>query len=368
MRPFTTLELAMLVTAADGLGFIANNNDSQTTRKRLQTTKALLAEQKESSEPQDYGLYDTIPVGLGFQTYQESLDEAIELVRDFRILAVWLFAAGDGNEEYKKWADALREASANRRGGEGIKTQIWVQVGTVADALEVARLCGNETVLVAQGSDAGGHGLAKNAGLMTLVPETRDALDNAGFKDVPILAAGGIMDGRGVAAALALGADGVVLGTRLLMASEAGTPEGFRAHLLEASDGGVSTVRTRLFDELRGTGDFPAGFNGRALVNQSIREQQGGVEESKLEEEYKNALQEPNSKNGYGPEGRLVEYAGTGVGLTKEVKPVLEIMLEVRKGTCTSIEELTKISKRPEVSLSMSALENKIAADSHGRD
>ena len=343
MRPFSSPKLALKVTGAGGLGFIPNNNDTQITRSHIQ--QVLDSQANVKNFERTSLTVDTPCLGVGFQTYQESLEEAVGLVRDFRLPAVWLFAAGGGNEEYKKWADALREASANRESEQTLKTQIWVQVGTVADALEVVRLCGKETLLVIQGADAGGHGLAHNAGLMTLLPEVRDALDTAGFKDVRLLGAGGIIDGRGAAAALALGADGVVMGTRFLAASEATTPERFRAQLLNASDGGVNTFRTRLFDELRGTGDFPAGYDGRALVNRTLEDQQKGVPDNELEEQYKNALKEKDTSDGYGVEGRLVEYAGTGVGLVKEIKTGSEISKEVRKDMGIALEKALNFSR-----------------------
>ncbi|KAI4141022.1 MAG: hypothetical protein LQ340_007748 [Diploschistes diacapsis] len=320
MRPFSTPGLALAVSSSGGLGFIPNNHDPRTTRQHLLQILSSLLENRASNPNLPS---DTPPVGVGFQTYQESVDEAVALVRDFKVPVVWLFAAREGAREYAEWAKALREVDE--------AVQVWVQVGTVADALEVARLCGEETVIIAQGSDAGGHQLAKAAGIMTLLPEVKDALAAAGFPDLPVLAAGGIVDGRGAAAALALGADGVVMGTRFLAAEEAGVPEGFREHLLEAWDGGVSTVKTRLFDELRGTGNFPKEYDGRALVNRSVKEDLEGLDKEEAMERYKRALGKKEGEIGYGVEGRLVSYAGTGVGLVRDIKPAKEIIEEIRR-------------------------------------
>ena len=320
MRPFSSPQLAQIVSLAGGLGFIPNNNDTNTTREHL---RQLLSSLNELSISNPNLPKDKIIIGVGYQTYQESLDEAVALLRDFDIPAIWLFASGAGNAEYAQWAKALR--------GVRPHTKIWVQVGTAADALEVVQLCGRDTTLVVQGTDAGGHGLAKNAGLLTLLPETRDTLSTGGFREVPVLAAGGILDGRGAAAAFALGADGVVMGTRFLATPEASTPEAFVKQILDTSDGGVNTTRTRLFDELRGTGDFPAGFNGRALINESVTEEEEGVDLKTSRKRYEEALNSKDLREKYGEKGRLVSYAGTGVGLVHEVKSAKEIVEEVRR-------------------------------------
>jgi nitronate monooxygenase len=82
-----------------------------------------------------------------------------------------------------------------------------------------------------QGSDAGGHGPCPGAGIVSLVPETRGTLDREGFSGIGIFAAGGISDGRGIAAALACGANGVVMGTRFLASTEVELPaEAYRPY------------------------------------------------------------------------------------------------------------------------------------------
>jgi nitronate monooxygenase len=113
---------------------------------------------------------------------------------------------------------------------------------TVAEAraLEAA----GADAIIAQGWEAGGHrgSFSDSAGLvgtMALVPQVVDAVQ------VPVVAAGGIADGRGIAAAFALGASGVQLGTAFLACPEAATPLPHRVRLQEASDDG--TVLTRIF-------------------------------------------------------------------------------------------------------------------------
>lgn len=115
---------------------------------------------------------------------------------------------------------------------------VWEQVGTVEDALR-AQGDGID-VIVAQGWEAGGHNYG---GLPTfvLVPTFRDALGD----DQLLLAAGGIVDGRGVAAALCLGADGVWVGTRLVATPEANVHPEHHKRILSST--GTDTIRSSIF-------------------------------------------------------------------------------------------------------------------------
>jgi nitronate monooxygenase len=93
-------------------------------------------------------------------------------------------------------------------------------------------------VIVAQGIDAGGHGAAEGASIISLVPELRTV-----FPRTPILAAGGIGDARGVLAALSLGADGVVMGTRFAASAESAIADKAKDLILNTHDAGVTTKR-----------------------------------------------------------------------------------------------------------------------------
>ena len=92
-------------------------------------------------------------------------------------------------------------------------------------------------VVAAQGTEAGGH--TGEIGAMALIPQTVDAVH------IPVLAAGGIVDGRGVVAALALGAQGAVIGTRFIASNESQAAQGYREAIVEAHDD--STMRTRAY-------------------------------------------------------------------------------------------------------------------------
>jgi nitronate monooxygenase len=132
-------------------------------------------------------------------------------------------------------------------------------------------------VVVAQGAEAGGHGMNALEGRSTfsLVPELADALA-ARSPATLLLAAGGVADGRGLAAALALGADGVVMGSRLWASAESLAARGAVAAALRAT--GDDTARSAVFDVLRRK-QWPAPYDFRALRNGLHRQWESRVEE-----------------------------------------------------------------------------------------
>jgi nitronate monooxygenase len=121
-------------------------------------------------------------------------------------------------------------------------------------------------VVVAQGTEAGGHGARRST--FPLVPEIADHLAKRSPETL-LLAAGGIADGRGLAAALMLGADGVVVGSRFWSSKEALTPTAATDRAALAT--GDHTVRTRAIDLLRGT-PWPSEFSFRVVENDFTRE------------------------------------------------------------------------------------------------
>ncbi|MET4101489.1 nitronate monooxygenase [Roseovarius sp. MBR-78] len=133
------------------------------------------------------------------------------------------------------------------------------QVQSLCDAQRAAE-CGAR-VIVAQGSEAGGHG--ERRGTITLVPELADWL--AGHSsDTLLLAAGGIADGRGLAAALMLGADGVLMGSRLWASAEAEVSHAMTDAAIAAT--GDATIRSTVMDAARGL-RWPARYTARVLRN-----------------------------------------------------------------------------------------------------
>lgn len=143
-------------------------------------------------------------------------------------------------------------------------TRVWAQVGSVAEARQAAAL--EVDALIVQGAEAGGHNRAE-ASTFALLPAVRSAV-----AALPLIAAGGIVDGRGLVAALALGAEAVWCGTRFLASVEAQAHDGYKQRVVEAGVG--DTVRTTLFGP-----EWP-GQTMRVLRNRVVREWAGREDEA----------------------------------------------------------------------------------------
>jgi nitronate monooxygenase len=144
------------------------------------------------------------------------------------------------------------------------------QVQTVAMAREAA--AAGADIIVAQGRDAGGHG-GRVRGTFGLVPAVVDAV-----APIPVVAAGGVADGRGLAAALALGAAGVSMGTRFTATRESLWTDARKAIVMAGL--GDETVQTRLYDTLNDP-DWPLEFPARLLRNATTarwEDDQGALE------------------------------------------------------------------------------------------
>ncbi|KAL8696988.1 MAG: hypothetical protein Q9201_007373 [Fulgogasparrea decipioides] len=315
MRLIAFAPLAIAVSRAGGIGFIGAGTDVVDLEAHLQEASQLIKQ-----EPIEGSKTSKLPIGVGFINWGADPDRSVRAIEKFRPAAVWFFAPHK-NVDLVPWTQAMRKATNN-------ETSIWIQVGSVQDALEVAQLC-RPDVIVAQGTDAGGHGLERGAGIISLLPEVADALRDIGFGETPLVAAGGVVEGRGAAACLALGAQGVVMGTRFLASTEAQIATGYQAAVLRSGDGGVSTVRSKVYDILRGTTGWPEQIGGRGIINQSFLDAKDGIVTEENKKAYAEALQKGDL--GWSKNGRLTAYAGTGVGLIKQVQPAGVILEEIRQ-------------------------------------
>jgi NAD(P)H-dependent flavin oxidoreductase YrpB (nitropropane dioxygenase family) len=191
------------------------------------------------------------------------------------------------------------------------------QVQTVAGARQAA--AAGVDVIIAQGGEAGGH--TGSVATMALVPQVVDAAGG-----IPVIAAGGIADGRGLVAALALGAQAVIMGTRFV-ATEESTPMAshHRERILEAT--ADDTLFTDVFDVIDGL-TWPEGIGGRTIATPFAREWYGREEELRLE---RAAILAESDRDGELTERAHSAYAGQSSGLVRDVRPAAEVVRAIMR-------------------------------------
>lgn len=230
------------------------------------------------------------PWGVGLITW--SIDPAVlDLALSFRP-AAFVLSFGDP----RPYAEAIHAAGC----------KLICQVQDVEQA-KVARAAGAD-LIVAEGTEAGGHGGARAT--LPLVPAVVDAV--AG---IPVVAAGGIADGRGLAAALMLGAQGGLLGTRFYASAEALGQDEAKRRIVAAR--GEQTARTHVFDIVRGY-HWPRIYPGRALRNRFMERWTGREDDlAAAVETERAAYQAATRDNDY---ETAVVWAGEAVDLIRSVE------------------------------------------------
>ena len=309
-------DLSIAVTKAGGLGQIGALNDMKDLDTQLAKVEQVLDR-----------VDGLLPIGVGFLVFITKLDEAIPVLEKYKPAVVWFFAAHELSD-YATWTSRVRTALP--------RSQVWIQVGSVAAALAIAK-DSKPDVLAVQGQDAGGHGFEKGAGIISMIPEISDALAEHGHK-VRLVAAGGITEGRSVAAALTLGAEGAVMGTRFLCSDEAKIHPLWQEAVLAADDGAESTVRSKLFDNLRGPNMWPTAYDGRSIVMESFEAHVSGVDVEEIRRQHNEAVKADDGGFGVHGKGKAAMWAGTGVGLVKKIQPAGEIVEEVRNAALKAME------------------------------
>jgi nitronate monooxygenase len=280
--------LAAAVTQAGGLGLIGGGYpDAEWLRSQIDRAQGAR-------------------VGYGFITWSLAQNPGVlEIALAQRPAAVMLSFG-----ELQPFADRIHAAGV----------PLIAQVQNLDQAR--AALDAGAEVIVAQGGEAGGHGMSVRS-TFTLVPEVVDFVAERS-PDTLVVAAGGVGDGRGLAAALALGADGAVVGTRFWATPEALVSP--RAQDRAVAAGGDDTVRTRVYDLVRRL-DWPAGYNARALENAFLDTWQGNEAElsARLPEtiaSYEKAV----AAEDFDTAAILV---GEGVGRVREVRPAADIVADM---------------------------------------
>ncbi len=190
-----------------------------------------------------FAIAGDMPVGCGFISF--ALDDQPDLLETVLML--------QPRALFLSFADPAPFLATVRKAG----VPVICQVQTFRDACHAIDL--GVDVVVAQGGDAGGHGQSR--GTMAFVPEVADEIARRRSETL-LCAAGGIADGRGLVAAIALGADGVVVGTRFWGAAESLVDR--RLIQTTLAHTGDDTVRTRVIDTIRRI-DWPERYSGRVL-------------------------------------------------------------------------------------------------------
>lgn len=179
-------------------------------------------------------------------------------------------------------------------------------------------------IVVAQGSEAGGHGASR--GTLAFVPEVADHLARHA-PDTLLLAAGGIADGRGLAASLVLGADGVLMGTRFWATREAAVKEGHQRALLQTA--GDGTLRTRVPDVIRQL-PWPKPFTARIRRN-AFTERWHGREDELARVAADEAVRYREAADAGDAENTAVWF-GEAAGLIHEIVPAAQVVRDVVQG------------------------------------
>lgn len=247
-------------------------------------------------------------VGCGFITWcLEREPHLLDLALDHQVAAVML-----------SFGDVRRFAGRVRAAGIPLLCQ-------VADQDDAARaLDAGAGVLVAQGGEGGGHGTHRRSTL-TLVPELCDLVRERG-DPVPVLAAGGVADGRGLAAVLALGAAGAVVGTRFAATMEATVSAAMLDRMTRAR--GDDTLITRVYDDVRGV-NWPDGYATRVLRSRFTDAWDGKGEGSVPVEHLPEATAQFRDGVRRDDPDTVLVHAGEGVGLVDRAESagtVLQVM------------------------------------------
>jgi enoyl-[acyl-carrier protein] reductase II len=196
------------------------------------------------------------------------------------------------------------------------------QIHTVEQAEEAAER--GVDAIIAQGSEAGGQGMALGVGAMALIPQVVDAV-----APIPVLAAGGVADGRGLAAALVLGAQGANMGTRFVASSEASASEEWKQAVLSSRSEDV--VRFEEWQEI-----FPhktaAAYRAtpRVLRSPFVDEWRGRPEAVReaapgLHAELMTVVREHRLD-------KILQFGGQTAGLIREIAPAEQIVRELVAG------------------------------------
>ncbi|GAX09479.1 hypothetical protein FisN_6Lu142 [Fistulifera solaris] len=245
-----------------------------------------------------------------------------------------------------------QKAMTNIKMAHKYNAKVLCQVGSIKEA-RMALDAGADSIIV-QGSEAGGHGLRRELGNGTLpFASTAVSIVRSEYDpDTPVLAAGGIMDGRSLVAALALGCDGVVLGTRLWATSESKGQASVKQRLVEV-ESCDEIIRTPVFDAIQNSYSstpWPYPFDSIGAVHNDFSRQWDlqppenliaaiHSSDSVVVQEYKDAVEHGNPDIG-------VVHAGQGVGLVKALQSTFDVIDAINAEALSILHGLPKMVLR----------------------
>ena len=280
MARIADCNLAAAVSNGGGLGVIAAGGQSADwLREEIRKTREMTDK----------------PFGVNIMLLADNVEELIQVVCDEKVPVVTTGAGNPG-----KYIARMKEC--------GIK--VIPVVANVTLAVRVAR--GGADAVVAEGTEAGGH--IGETTTMALVPQMADAVD------IPVIAAGGIADGRGVAAAYMLGAKGVQVGTRFLVADECIVAQGYKDAIIKAKDS--LTVATG-----RSTG-HPVRIIKNKLAKKILSLEAKNAPEEEINQLCTGTLAAA-VRDGDADNGNIM--SGQIAGLVKRTQPAAEIIEEMFK-------------------------------------
>jgi len=287
-------ELASAVSNAGGLGLIGSGSmDAGLLRDQIRKCK--IATDK--------------PFGVNVPLLYEGNQKKFDVMLEEEVKIVFTSA---GNPA--KWTSYLRE-----RG--------FIVVHVVSN-VKFAKKCKEVGVdaIVAEGFEAGGHNGREETSTMALIPQVREAVD------LPLIAAGGIGSGRGMLAALALGAEGVQIGSRFVASAESSAHEAFKQKIIEAQDGDTMLTMKRL-------------VSVRLLNNKFSQEirmmEDAGASAEQLADHLGKGRARLGMLEGDMDEGEL--EIGQVSGMIREIKPAGEIVEEIMNEFNKAKDKLTGI-------------------------
>ncbi|HZJ76662.1 MAG TPA: enoyl-[acyl-carrier-protein] reductase FabK [Oscillospiraceae bacterium] len=278
MAWIATAELAAAVSEAGGLGVIgAGDASAEVVEKEIIKIRRLTDK----------------PFGVNIMLLSPFVEKVIDVVYKYKVPAV---TTGAGNPA--KFIEKFK----------GIGTKIIPVIPSVALAKRMENL--GVDAVIAEGTEAGGH--IGELTTMALVPQVVDAVD------IPVIAAGGIADGRGLLAALSLGADGVQIGTRFICAEECIVHKNYKNMILKAKDRDAVAIA-------RVTG-HPARALKNKLARQFSKLEKAGASVEEAERlgrgKLKLAAVDGDVENGF-------VMAGQVAGMINKIQPCKEILEEV---------------------------------------